>query len=85
MSSSLTAVCIWVIVAGVISMLPSKRAHWPAAYVLIAVGIPILAYVFYQMGPLWGLGTLVVGMMVLRWPVIYLVRWCVRQLGVKRS
>ena len=36
MSWSIVGACVWLIVDNVIAMFPSKRKHWPAAYVLIA-------------------------------------------------
>ena len=66
---------LWLILANVIAMFPSRDHHWRAAYVLIAVGIPILVWVTYVNGPLWGLLLLAAGASVLRWPVIYLWRW----------
>jgi hypothetical protein len=72
-SLSLAAACVWAIVATVIALLPS-RIHGPAAYALIAVGIPILGWVTWQNGPVLGLLVLAGGMSVLRWPLIHLVR-----------
>ncbi len=81
MSLSLILACIWALLANVLAMLPSRDNHWRRAYVLIAVGIPILGYVTYQNGPWWGLAVLLAGMSVLRWPVIYLSRWAKGRLG----
>ncbi len=75
MSASLTLACLWVVVACVIAMFPSKRSHWPAAYVLIAIGVPILGFVTYQHGPWIGLFVMLAGASILRWPVRYLWRW----------
>ena len=80
MSLSLTLAALWVLCASVIAMLPSKRSHWPAAYVLIATGIPLLGYVTLQHGPWVGLLCLAAGSSILRWPVIYLLRWVRRGL-----
>lgn len=75
MSLSLILAALWALSANVIAMLPSRDYHWRAAYVLIAVGIPILGLVTWQNGPWIGLAVLLAGMSVLRWPVIYLTRW----------
>ena len=75
MTPSLIAAAIWAIVANVIGMLPSKRGHWPAAWFLIAVGIPIVGWVTLQNGPFIGLVVLAAGVSILRWPVRYLLRW----------
>lgn len=75
MNLSLTLACLWVIAANVLAMIPSRDNHWRCAYVLIALGIPLLGYVTWQNGPWIGLFVLVAGMSMLRWPVIYLSRW----------
>lgn len=75
MSLSLTLACLWAVVANVIAMTPSKDYHWRNAYILIAVGIPIIGYVVTQHGPWVGLLVMAAGCSVLRWPVIYLARW----------
>ncbi|MEF3046226.1 DUF2484 family protein [Pseudotabrizicola sp. L79] len=74
MTASLTLACVWAVVATVIAMLPG-RFHWRAAYVLIALGIPLVGWVTYQNGPYIGMIVLAGGVSVLRWPVIYLFRW----------
>ncbi len=81
MTISLTLAALWALSANVIAMLPSRDYHWRAAYVLIAVGIPILGLVTWQNGPWVGLAVLIAGMSVLRWPVIYLTRWARARLG----
>lgn len=75
MNWSIILAGLWGVAANVLAMIPSKDNHWTRAYVLIAVGIPILGYVTYQNGPWVGLIVLAMGMSVLRWPVIYLGRW----------
>ncbi len=67
--------CLWLIAANLIAMLPSRDYHWRAAYGLIAVGIPILGWVTFVGGPLWGMVFLAAGASLLRWPVVYLWRW----------
>lgn len=75
MSPSLILACLWALAANVIAMTPSRDYHWRNAYILIAIGIPILGYVTMQHGPWVGLLVLAGGCSVLRWPVIYLMRW----------
>ena len=48
---------------------------------LIAVGIPILGWVTYEAGPIWGMVLLAAGASVLRWPVIYFWRWLRRKVA----
>lgn len=74
-SLSLTFACLWALVANVLAMTPSRDHHWRNAYILVAVGIPIVGYVVMQHGPWVGLLVLLGGCSVLRWPVIYLGRW----------
>ncbi len=65
----------WLIFANVLAMFPSRDNHWKAAYVLIAIGIPILGWVTYENGPIVGLLVLAAGASILRWPVVFLWRW----------
>jgi len=81
MTVSLTLACLWAVAANLLAMLPSRDNHWRRAYVLIALGVPVLGLVAWQHGPWLGLILLAAGMSVLRWPVIYLVRWLRRRLG----
>jgi len=71
----LIAVAVWLIVANVVAMFPSKDLHWRFAYMMIAIGVPILGWVTYENGPWVGLFALAAGGSVLRWPLIYLTRW----------
>lgn len=75
MTTSLTLACLWAVIATVIAMFPSRDHHWRAAYVLIAIGIPLVGWVTYQNGPVIGMIVLAGGVSILRWPVIYLFRW----------
>ena len=79
MSLSLALACGWLVLANVIAMFPSKKKHWPAAYVLMAVGLPLLGFVFWQNGPWIGLLVLAAAVSILRWPVRYLMRWLAGQ------
>lgn len=75
MNLSLILAAAWFILANVIALIPSKRSHWPQAYALIAVGIPLLGFVTFQNGPWIGLLVLAGGISILRWPMVYLWRW----------
>ncbi len=75
MSLPLAFGCLWLILANLIGMLPSRDYHWRAAYVLIAVGIPLLGWITLVSGPVWGLAFLLGGASILRWPLVYLWRW----------
>ena len=61
MSWGLVAAFVWLIVANVVAMFPSRDQHWTWAYVLIAVGIPILGWVTWESGPIWGMVLLAAG------------------------
>ncbi|WP_425072610.1 DUF2484 family protein [Sagittula sp. S175] len=78
MTLSLILACVWAVAANLAAMIPSKDHHWTRAYVLIALGIPLVGFVTYQNGPWVGLAVLVAGMSLLRWPMIYLARWAKR-------
>ena len=80
MPLSLTLSCLWALIACLIGLGP-QRYHWPAAWILIATGIPLLGYVTWQLGPWWGSGLLLAGASILRWPLIYLGRWLRRVSG----
>ena len=80
MSLSLILACFWAIAANVTAMFPSKRNHWPAAYVLIALGVPILGYITLQHGPWIALLILAAGASILRWPLLYALRWLRRNI-----
>lgn len=75
MTLSLALACLWAVSANILAMIPSGDNHWRRAYVLIAVGIPILGFLTYENGPWVGLVALLAGMSILRWPVIYFGRW----------
>jgi len=71
MPAALIAACLWALAASGIAMLP-RRFHWPGAVALIGTGIPLLGWVTAAEGPLWGLGLMLAGASVLRWPLIHL-------------
>ena len=75
MSGSLVLALIWLVFANVLAMFPSKDLHWRNAYLLIGLGLPLLAWVWWQNGFWVALIVLIAAMSVLRWPVIYLARW----------
>lgn len=68
MPVSLILACVWALSACFAAMGP-RRIQWPAAWVLIATGIPLLGWVTYQAGPFWGLVVFAAGASILRWPL----------------
>ncbi|NDV49650.1 MULTISPECIES: DUF2484 family protein [unclassified Salipiger] len=81
MTPSLFLACLWLVLANVLGMLPSRDNHWTRAYVLIALGVPLIGWVWWQSGPWVGMVVLLAGMSVLRWPMLYLIRWVRARLG----
>ena len=75
MTTSVTLALLWLVTANVIGMLPSRHKHWPSAYVLMAVGVPLLGHVFWENGVLIGLAVFAAAVSILRWPVQYFLRW----------
>lgn len=65
----------WLVAANVLALVPSKDNLWGRAYVLIAIGIPLLGYITYTNGPWIGLAFLIAACSLLRWPLVYLGRW----------
>lgn len=75
---------VWLVAANVTGMFPSRHNHWPQAYVLIALGLPILAWVVWENGVPVGLLVLAAAASVLRWPVRFAWRWLKRVTGLSR-
>ena len=76
---AMVAAFLWLIVANLIAMTPSKDYHWSNAYRLIAVGLPILIWVAWTNGLIWAGVFLIAASSVLRYPVLYLWRWTRRR------
>lgn len=71
----LIALCLWIVLAWLLMVVLTARQSWPAAYGLIAIGLPVVVWLGWSMGWFWaGVGAGVM-LLVLRWPVIYLGRW----------
>ena len=81
MSTPLVLAFIWIIVTNFIAILPSKDHHWTAAYILIAMGLPIAGWVFWVHGFWIGLAVFIAGASMLHWPIRYLWRWIKRTPG----
>ncbi|MCX7300551.1 MAG: DUF2484 family protein [Rhodobacterales bacterium] len=81
MSLPLVLVCVWLVTANVLAIIPSRDNHWARAYALIAVGVPLVGWVTWVNGPVVGVLALVAGASILRWPVYFLGRWMRRQMG----
>ena len=75
MTWSLIAALLWLVAANVLALIPSRDNHWSRAYLLIALGIPLLGWLTYENGPWIGMAAFLAGSSLLRWPLIYLWRW----------
>ncbi len=73
MSIALITAGLWVVLAAVLAAIPSRDKHWRRAWFLVATGLPILAWVFWQAGPWWGLGVAMAEASILRWPIRRLI------------
>ena len=72
---------VWLIAANVMAMIPSRRNHWPQAWALIVLGLPLLVWVVAENGALVGLLVFAAAASVLRWPLRYAWAWLRRTLG----
>jgi hypothetical protein len=72
---ALAAGLVWLILANVIGMLPSRDHHWTNAYRLMALGLPILIWIAFAKGLLWAALFLAAAASVLRWPLVHFWRW----------
>ena len=85
MMVSLGLSLIWLVLANVIAMFPSRDHHWRASYALIGVGIPLLGWVTYEHGPIVGIALLAAGASVLRWPLVFFWRWVRSRIGSREG
>ncbi|SFL94505.1 DUF2484 family protein [Shimia aestuarii] len=81
MTISMILALLWLLAANLRAMFPSRDNLWKFAYVMIAIGIPILIGVAIQNGIWMALLILFMAGWVMRWPVIYLVRWVRKRVG----
>ena len=83
MIDPLILIGLWVVLAFAMAALPSNDNHWRRAYVLIAVGVPLLIWIAWNDGILMGAIALLVGGLVLRWPVYFFWQRVKKTFGVK--
>ncbi len=79
MSLPLVLALLWLILANVLAMIPSNDGHRSRAVFLIIIGVPLVGWVTWVNGPVIGLLVLAAGVSVLRWPVLFLLRWLKRR------
>ncbi|MFP7673749.1 DUF2484 family protein [Marivita sp. S0852] len=79
MTISMSAACSWIVLAAILAALPSNDNHWRRAYFLMAVGAPLLVWVYWENGVVSGLLVTLAAASVFRWPLRYLIAWIVRQ------
>ncbi|MCH2075285.1 MAG: DUF2484 family protein [Rhodobacteraceae bacterium] len=75
MMGSLVAACLWLIAANLRAMFPSRDHLWRFAYVMIALAIPVVIWLYMEQGIWITLIFLIAAASLLRWPLIYLWRW----------
>ncbi|WP_106743850.1 DUF2484 family protein [Yoonia maritima] len=75
MTASLWFGCLWIVLAFVLQSIPSSDNHWRRAYVLIALGIPLLIWIVVQNGAMVGTVFAIAQGSVLRWPIYYSYKW----------
>ena len=75
MSPSLFLALAWLTIANVVGMFPSRHKHWPPAYVLMALGAPLLVWVFRNDGWLVGAIIALCAASILRWPLRFFFKW----------
>ena len=63
---------LWVVLAFILAAIPSTDNHWRRAYVLIAVGVPLVVWIAWRNGIAMAAVAVLVGGFVLRWPVYFL-------------
>jgi hypothetical protein len=63
---------LWVVLAFVLAAIPSTDNHWRRAYILMAIGVPLLIWITWEHGLIYGTLGLIAGVSVLRWPVYFL-------------
>ena len=81
MTISLSAACCWIILAAILAALPSDDNHWRRAYFLMAIGLPLLIWVFVENGFWAGLLLTAAAASVFRWPLRYLFAWVFRHVA----
>jgi isoprenylcysteine carboxyl methyltransferase (ICMT) family protein YpbQ len=79
--AALVLLCVWVLVASVIGFAP-RRFHWRGAIVLMLTAVPLLWWVYLELGPLWTLGAFAAMASILRWPGLFLIRKIGRLVGL---
>ena len=75
MSQSLFLALAWLALANVVGMFPSRHKHWPQAWVLMAIGAPLLVWVFVNDGWLIGAVVALSAASIMRWPIRFFLRW----------
>ena len=63
---------LWVVLAFVLAAIPSTDNHWRRAYILMAIGFPLLIWITWEHGFIYGTLGVIAGVSVLRWPVYFL-------------
>ncbi|WP_234417077.1 DUF2484 family protein [Loktanella sp. Alg231-35] len=75
LSDPVVLIGLWVVLAFALAAFPSTDNHWRRAYILMAIGFPILFWITWEHGVFYGLLGLIAGVSILRWPVYFLWQW----------
>ena len=65
----LAVACLSAIAANLAAMLPSRDNHRSCATALVVIGVPLLGWTTYALGPIAGVAMMAAGASVLRWPL----------------
>ncbi|KJZ20519.1 DUF2484 family protein [Loktanella sp. S4079] len=76
---ALICVGLWWVMAIVMRLLPTTDNHWTRAYILIALGIPLVIWVWIAFNPLVAFFVFLSGCSVVRWPIYYFYLWLRRR------
>ncbi|WGH79031.1 DUF2484 family protein [Jannaschia ovalis] len=77
---ALVGLCLWVVLAAGLQAVLTARQSWPAAYGLMALGAPLLVWLWLSAGPGWAALGLAAMALILRWPLRYFGRWLTRMI-----
>ena len=67
MSPPLALALLWLLLAVVLAVVPSRLQPWGRACLLVCLGVPLLGWLTAEEGPVAGVLALAAGAVVLRW------------------
>ena len=60
--------CLWLIAANLAAMLPTRDDQRSCANCLVVIGVPLLGWATFALGPVVGVSLMAAGASALRWP-----------------